>query len=231
MSCVVDMARCGVAVRLQLVVSPCCVVHCHWVSARSESPVCLLQHWSYQSDTFPLLSLRQRGNPIWFVVSPKTAVFCEMSPSQVTMVAEFSVEPSWVMHLVCGGAVRSMGSSSKLVSISNSDPLFDSSVPSHDHVSSSGNGKVHPVIMSVLSLLPTMSWWWCSNAICFPALRGIIWVQVWPLEEAVQLALLLFCERDAQTVYKGFDCHGDLFRFPCACCQFSWCWSLVEAFT
>ena len=69
-----------------------------------------------------------------------------------------------------------------------------------------------------------MSGWWYSTGICFPSLGGIIRIQVGPFKEAVQLVILLFCERDAQAVYKRFDCHGDLFRFPGSGGQFSGRW-------
>ena len=152
-------------------------------------------------------------------------VVCEMSPSQVIRSMSL-LEPSLVVHLVCG--LLSCGSSAKLVSCSTRVPKLVSSVPSHDHVSSSGTGKSHPIVCSVVPLLPTVSRWrWC-NAISFPPFCWVIRVLIWPLEEPVQLMLLLFCERNAQAVHERFYCHGDLFRFPIAACQFSWCWRLVD---
>ena len=124
---------------------------------------------------------------LWFIDVPESG--CEMSPSQVFRCVS-PLEPLVLVHLLCGWCP--IGSSSKLVSCSTRVPKLCSSVPSHDHESSSESGKVHPSCCSALSLLPTMPRRWSDNAIGFPPFGWVVRVLIGSLEEPVQLILLLF---------------------------------------
>ena len=62
-------------------------------------------------------------------------------------------------------------------------------------------------------MLPTLSWFHMRGRLSFSALRRILLILIWSFRESMQLVLLLFSQRDAQAMDKGFNCHGNLFSF------------------